>query len=119
MHMRGEPRTMQQEPRYDDVALDVLDASRARVAACEAAGMPRANIVVDPGIGFGKTLEHNPPLFASLAVFHATGCAILLGVSRKSFIGRVSRDEPPQQRLAGSIAGALWGAAAAYRFTGS
>ena len=111
MHMAGEPRTMQQEPRYDDVALDVLDYLEARVAACEAAGMSRANIVVDPGIGFGKhPVEHNPPLLRRIAVLHATGCAILLGLSRKSFIGRVSRDEPPQQRLAGSIAGALWGA---------
>ena len=111
MHMAGEPRTMQAAPRYDDVALDVLDYLDARVAACEAAGIARARIAVDPGIGFGKhPLEHNPPLLRRIALLHATGCAVLLGLSRKSFIGRVSRGEPPSQRLGGSVAGALWGA---------
>jgi dihydropteroate synthase len=111
MHMAGEPRTMQQAPRYDDVALDVLDYLEARVAACEGAGIPRGRIAVDPGIGFGKhPIEHNLPLLRRIGVLHATGCAILLGLSRKSFIGRVSRDEPPRERVAGSVAGALWGA---------
>lgn len=110
MHMVGEPRTMQQAPRYDDVALDVLDYLEARIAACEAAGIPRQRIAVDPGMGFGKhPIDHNLPLLRRIALLHATGCPILLGVSRKSFIGRVSRGEPPAERLGGSIAGALWG----------
>ena len=110
MHMAGEPRTMQQAPHYNDVALDVLDYLEARVAACEAAGIPRDRIVVDPGMGFGKhPIDHNLPPLRRIALLHATGCGILLGLSRKSFIGRVSRNEPPAERVAGSVAGALWG----------
>jgi dihydropteroate synthase len=111
MHMAGEPRTMQAAPHYDNVALDVLDYLEARIGACVAAGIDRASIVVDPGIGFGKhPVDHNLPLLRRLALFHATGCGILLGLSRKSFIGRVSRNEPPAERVEGSVAGALWGA---------
>jgi dihydropteroate synthase len=111
MHKAGEPRTMQEAPRYDDVALDVLDYLEARIAACETAGIARSRICVDPGIGFGKhPIEHNLPLLRRLALLHATGCGVVLGVSRKGFIGRVSRDEEPPRRVAGSIAGALWGA---------
>lgn len=111
MHMAGEPRTMQQAPHYDDVALDVLDYLEARIAACEAAGIERRRIAVDPGIGFGKDMiRHNLPLLRRIALLHGTGCPIYLGLSRKSFIGRVSRNEPAQERVAGSIAGALWGA---------
>jgi dihydropteroate synthase len=110
MHMAGEPRTMQEAPRYDDVALDVLAYLEARVAACEAAGISRSRIAVDPGIGFGKhPIEHNLPLLRRIALLHATGCAVLLGLSRKQFIGRVSRDEPADERIAGSVAGVLWG----------
>jgi dihydropteroate synthase len=101
---------MQQAPRYDDVALDVFDYLAARVAACEQAGIPRARLAVDAGIGFGKhPLDHNLPLLRRIALLHGTGCAVLLGLSRKSFIGRVSRQEPPADRVAGSVAGALWG----------
>jgi dihydropteroate synthase len=110
MHMAGEPRTMQAAPHYDNVALDVLDYLEARIAACVAAGIDRARIAVDPGIGFGKhPVDHNLPLLRRIALLHATGCGILLGLSRKSFIARVSRDEPPAERIAGSVAGALWG----------
>jgi len=111
MHKAGEPRTMQEAPRYDDVALDVLDYLEARIAACEAAGIARGRILIDPGIGFGKhPIAHNLPLLRRLALLHATGCGIVLGLSRKAFIGRVSRDEKAPERVAGSIAGALWGA---------
>jgi len=111
MHMAGEPRTMQDAPRYDDVAMDVLAYLEARVAVCEAAGIERSRIAVDPGIGFGKhPTGHNLPLLRRIALLHATGCAVVLGLSRKQFIGRVSRDEPARGRLAGSLAGALWGA---------
>jgi len=111
MHMLGDPRTMQRDPRYDDVTLAVYDHLAERVAACEAAGIPRARICVDPGIGFGKTAAHNLELVARLAAFHGLGCPVLLGVSRKSFIGRLSRGEPPKQRLPGSLAATLAGLA--------
>jgi dihydropteroate synthase len=107
MHMGGDPRTMQRDPRYDDVTLDVLDHLDARIAACEAAGIARERIAVDPGIGFGKTLAHNLVLLARLAAFHGLGAAVLVGVSRKSFIARASRGEVPEARLPGSLAAAL------------
>ena len=111
MHMQGEPGTMQDAPRYDDVVTDVFDYLESRTQACEAAGIDRSRLIVDPGIGFGKTTGHNLDLLEGLAVFQALGVPVLLGASRKRFIGaldpRVSRDE----RLGGSIAAALAGAA--------
>jgi len=109
MHMRGEPRTMQADPRYADAPLDVYDYLAERVQACEAAGIARARIAVDPGIGFGKTVSHNLEILDRLALYHGIGCALALGVSRKSFIGRLSSGEPPKERLAGSLAAALAG----------
>ncbi|HSR72046.1 MAG TPA: dihydropteroate synthase, partial [Kiloniellales bacterium] len=111
MHMRGEPRTMQADPVYDDAPRDIYDWLAARIAACEAAGIPRARIAIDPGIGFGKTVEHNLQILARLALFHGLGCVVLLGVSRKSFIGRLSQGEPPKERVPGSLAAALAGLA--------
>ncbi|MGH6991032.1 MAG: dihydropteroate synthase, partial [Stellaceae bacterium] len=109
MHMKGEPRTMQRTPSYDDVALDVLDYLEGRIAACEAAGIPRARIMIDPGIGFGKDMiAHNLPLLRRIALLHATGCGVLVGLSRKSFIGRLSDGAAPKDRVPGSLAGALW-----------
>src|SRR5262249_35587664 len=89
---------------------DVYDALGARIAACEAAGIPRSRLIVDPGIGFGKTLAHNGALLGALSIFHGLGCAIMLGASRKSFIGRLS-GAGPARRLPGSLAAALAGAA--------
>ena len=109
MHMQGEPQTMQKAPHYEDVALDVYDWLAARIEACEAAGIARARIAVDPGIGFGKTLSHNLQLLEQLALFHGLGCPIVLGVSRKSFIGKLSSEETAKQRLPGSLAAALAG----------
>jgi len=109
MHMRGEPRTMQRDPVYDDAPLDVFDHLEARVAACAEAGVPPARIAVDPGIGFGKTVAHNLQILDRLALYQGLGCAVLLGVSRKSFIARLSRDEPAKARLPGSLAAALAG----------
>jgi len=103
MHMRGEPRTMQQAPRYDDVVAEVLAFLEERVAACEAAGIPRERIILDPGFGFGKTLDHNLALFRALPRFAATGLPVLVGVSRKSMIGQVL-EVPVAERLAGSLA---------------
>lgn len=111
MHMQGEPQTMQREPHYDDAPLDVYDVLATRVAACEAAGIPRARIAVDPGIGFGKTVAHNLRILDQLAVFHGLGCAVVLGVSRKSFIGRLAGAKTAKARLPGSLAGALAGVA--------
>jgi dihydropteroate synthase len=109
MHMQGEPATMQDDPRYDDVLLDVYDHLAARVAACVAAGIPRGRIAVDPGIGFGKTFAHNMRLMRNLALFHGLGCAVLLGASRKGFLGRLAGGAPADQRLPASLAAVLAG----------
>ncbi|NYZ13575.1 dihydropteroate synthase [Azospirillum sp. RWY-5-1] len=109
MHMLGEPGTMQQDPRYVDAALDVYDWLEERVAACTAAGIPLERICVDFGIGFGKTVAHNLTILRHTALYHALGCAVLVGVSRKSFVGRLSRGEPPKQRVPGSLAAGLEG----------
>ncbi|MBP2232006.1 dihydropteroate synthase [Azospirillum agricola] len=107
MHMLGEPGTMQANPQYADAALDVFDWLEERVARCAAAGVPPEHIAVDPGIGFGKTVEHNLSILRHTALYHALGCAVLIGLSRKAFIGRLSRGEPPRERLAGSLAAGL------------
>jgi dihydropteroate synthase len=113
MHMQGEPRTMQAEPRYDDVVADVADFLAVRAHAAMAAGVAREKIWLDPGVGFGKhMIRHNLPLLAGLERIVALGFPVLLGVSRKSFIGRLDGGAEPDARLGGSIAGALWGAAA-------
>ncbi len=104
MHAQGTPETMQLDPRYDDVTLDVYDFLAERVAALGALGIARSRIVVDPGIGFGKTLEHNLELLRNLALFHGLGCPILLGVSRKRFIGTIGGAELARARMPGSIA---------------
>jgi dihydropteroate synthase len=109
MHMQGEPRTMQQDPTYRDAPLDIYDFFAARLAACTAAGIDPARIALDPGIGFGKRDPHNLAILAELALYHGLGCVLLLGVSRKSFIGRLSRGEDASYRLAGSLAAALAG----------
>ena len=111
MHAQGDPETMQEDPRYDDVLLDVYDFLAAQVKMLEAAGLPRARIIVDPGIGFGKRVGHNLALLAGLSLFHSLGCAILLGVSRKGFIGKLGNAPAPQDRAPGSIAAGLAGVA--------
>ena len=111
MHAQGVPASMQDDPRYGDVLLDVYDALAARLARAEALGIDRAQIVLDPGIGFGKTLEHNLALLRGLSLFHGLGCALLLGTSRKRFIGSIGRAAEPQDRAPGSIATALAGVA--------
>ncbi len=108
MHMQGDPRTMQVDPRYDDAARDVCSWLGARVDACVAAGIPRTRIAVDPGLGFGKTLAHNLRILSHLDLYRPLACALLVGVSRKSFIGRLSGNEPPRERLPGSLAAALF-----------
>ena len=107
MHAQGDPATMQRDPRYDDVLLDVYDYLAERIAALEAQGIPRENIIADPGIGFGKTLEHNLALLARLSLFHSLGVPILLGASRKRFIGTIGGGAAGEDRAPGSIAVAL------------
>jgi len=109
MHMPGDPRTMQDNPSYTLASLDVLEYLAARVEACLAAGIPRERIVVDPGIGFGKRSAHNLDVIMRLALFHALGCGVLLGLSRKGLIGDVGGGLPPKERMPGSVAGALYG----------
>lgn len=110
MHAQGTPATMQNDPRYDDVLLDVYDALAAHVAAAEAAGIARARIIVDPGIGFGKTAAHNLALIRGLSLFHGLGLPILLGASRKRFIGTIGGAGRPEDRAPGGIAVTLAGA---------
>lgn len=110
MHHQGTPETMQKEPAYGDVLIEVYDWLEARVAAAELAGIDRAKIVVDPGIGFGKTLAHNLRLLNGLALFHGLGCAVMLGTSRKRFIGALSNEAGVGERLGGSVALAVKGA---------
>lgn len=111
MHAQGDPQTMQEAPRYDDVLLDVYDHLAERVAAAEAAGIARERIVVDPGIGFGKTLEHNLALLEGMSLFHGLGCPILLGASRKRFVGTLGDAPEARDRMPGSVAVALAGLA--------
>lgn len=107
MHAQGDPRTMQDAPAYDDVLLDVHDFLEGRITAAEAAGIPRGRILVDPGIGFGKTVAHNLALIRGLAILHGLGCGILFGASRKRFIGTIGEAPEATERMPGSIAVAL------------
>lgn len=106
MHMQGEPRSMQTDPQYRDVVTDIKEYLAARVAACEAVGIARDRLVIDPGFGFGKTLQHNLTLLARLQAFGDLGLPVLAGISRKSMIGAITGREVAD-RLAGSIAAAL------------
>jgi dihydropteroate synthase len=103
MHMRGEPRTMQADPQYESVVTDVREFLDGRIAACEAAGIPRERICVDPGIGFGKRPQHNLALLAALDRLADPGIPVLVGVSRKSLLGIIT-GRPTGERLAGSVA---------------
>jgi dihydropteroate synthase len=107
MHAQGDPEVMQEHPEYQNVLLDVYDFLAARIAVAEAAGISRTQILVDPGIGFGKTQAHNLALLQRISLFHALGCGVLLGVSRKGFIGRIGNAPEARDRAPGSIAVAL------------
>ena len=106
MHMRGTPQTMQDEPRYDDVVGEIFEFLRARVLAAEAAGIAKERIVIDPGFGFGKTLEHNLELLRELGRFNAVGAVVLAGLSRKGMLGRITGRDV-SERIHASIAAAL------------
>ena len=108
MHMQGMPETMQQSPSYQDVAEEVLRYLNERVAACEAAGIARARLVLDPGFGFGKTLPHNIALMQHLgSLLRGSGLPLLIGVSRKRMIGDLSGEQDAAARVHGSVAAAL------------
>lgn len=107
MHAQGAPKTMQDAPSYEDVLLDVYDYLEARIQMAEAAGIPRARIMIDPGIGFGKRPEHNLLLLQNISLFHALGCVILLGASRKKFIGDITGTASAKDRTFGSVAVAI------------
>lgn len=107
MHAQGDPRSMQDDPRYDDVLTDVFDYLEARIEACIRAGIARTRLIVDPGIGFGKTLQHNLELMAGLSLFQGLGVPVLLGASRKSFIGKLTGETVAAERVMGSVGAAL------------
>lgn len=110
MHAKGDPKTMQQNPRYDNVLLEVFDTLAQRIDLCLRAGIALERIIVDPGIGFGKTLDHNLELLAGLSLLHGLGTPILLGASRKGMIGTLTGAIDPSERMPGSVATALAGA---------
>lgn len=111
MHAQGDPATMQDDPVYENVLLDVYDFLEQQLQMLEGQGIPRARVLVDPGIGFGKTLEHNLTLLQNLSLFHGLGAPILLGVSRKGFIGKLGQEPQADHRAPGSIAVGLAGLA--------
>jgi len=107
MHAQGEPKTMQDDPAYDDVALEVFDYLEARIEVCIAAGIARSRIAADPGLGFGKTLAHNLTLLANISLFHGLGVPLLVGASRKRFIRGLGQARDPRSREPGSHAAAI------------
>ncbi len=111
MHAQGDPKTMQDAPAYDDALLDVYDLLARRLEGAVAAGVPESRVVLDPGIGFGKTLEHNLQILRGLALYTTLGAPLLIGASRKRFIGALSGEADAARRAPGSIAAALWSAA--------
>jgi dihydropteroate synthase len=108
MHMRGEPATMQEDPTYEDVVAEVRAYLEDRIEAAVAAGIERGHLCADPGIGFGKATEHNLAVLRSIGAFRELGVPILVGASRKRFLGELSGTDDPTDRLEGSIAAAVW-----------
>ncbi len=117
MHAQGTPETMQSDPSYDNVLLDIYDWLEARIEAAVAAGIARSNIIVDPGIGFGKTMRQNLALLRGVALFHGLGCPLMLGTSRKRFVGTLSGEDEAARRMPGSVGTALAGVAKGVQIT--
>ena len=111
MHMLGEPKTMQVDPRYDNVVTEVRDFLADRIGAAVAAGVPRDHLCVDPGIGFGKNLQHNLSLLRAIATFERLRVPVLVGASRKRFIGQLTGVDAPAERVEGSAGAVAWCAA--------
>jgi dihydropteroate synthase len=111
MHARGEPRTMQVNPTYENVVLDVFDELESFIAQAEASGLPRQMQLADPGIGFGKTYHHNLEILRCLSLYHGLGVALVVGASRKAFIGALTEEKTAKHRVFGSIGAAIAAAA--------
>jgi len=107
MHHQGAPETMQDDPRYGDVLVEVYDWLDDRISIAVEAGIDRGRILIDPGFGFGKNVGHNLELMNGLALFHSLGCPLVVGASRKRTIGALSGEAPADKRLGGSIAFAM------------
>jgi dihydropteroate synthase len=107
MHAQGDPKTMNDNPHYTDVTLDVFDFLEQRIRDCVAAGIPKSRLIADPGIGFGKHLHHNVAVLNAMSLYHGLGVPVLLGASRKKIIGQLCNVESPGDRVPGSIAAAL------------
>jgi len=107
MHAQGDPKIMQRDPVYVDAALDIYDWLESRIVACESAGISRDLLVVDPGIGFGKTLAHNLATLQQTTLFHGLGVAVMIGLSRKSFMTKLTGEKTAARRVAGSLGGAV------------
>jgi dihydropteroate synthase len=112
MHMQGDPTTMQDEPRYDDVVTDVKDFLAGRIGAAVAGGVPRDRLCADPGIGFGKTTAHNLALLHDISAFRELRVPVLVGVSRKRFLGELTGVSEPAERREGTAGAVAWCAAA-------
>lgn len=113
MHMQGNPQTMQNNPEYRNIVHEIMEFFVQRISACEKAGIDRKRLILDPGIGFGKTLVHNLEIIRNIDRFHELGCPVLIGASRKSFIARIEEDDGScasheSERKGGSLAAALW-----------
>jgi dihydropteroate synthase len=111
MHMLGDPKTMQDDPRYDDVVAEVHEFLRERIEAAVFAGIPEERVCIDPGIGFGKTVDHNLALLRAVPALRMLGAAVMVGASRKGFIGTLTGVDDPAARLEGSLAVAVLAAA--------
>ncbi|NCT41186.1 MAG: dihydropteroate synthase [Alphaproteobacteria bacterium] len=109
MHSQGTPQDMQDNPQYNNVLDDVYAYLKSRIEFCNTHRIDTGNLIIDPGIGFGKTLEHNLLLLRNISIFHDFGVPVMLGTSRKSFISALSQGEPPDERIGGSLSSALWG----------
>ncbi len=110
MHSRGTPKTMRTMTHYIDLIMDVFDDLRARIEACLTAGITRENLLIDPGLGFAKKPDQSVDLLRGMAHFHALGCPVLIGASRKSFVGKLAGSTVTEELLSGSLAAAMWAA---------
>ncbi|GJL84969.1 MAG: dihydropteroate synthase [Micavibrio sp.] len=116
MHKQGNPQDMQKNPRYNNAVEDIFHYLQQRIELCETHRIASTMVVADPGIGFGKTVQDNVLILRNIKRFHDLGVPIMLGVSRKSFIGKISNDEPPEERIPGSLSAALWGLSQGVQF---
>ncbi len=109
MHMQGKPQTMQKNPSYNNVVEDIFQYLQQRIKVCETRRIETKMLVCDPGLGFGKTLEHNLTILRNIKRFHDLGVPIMLGASRKSFLGKIAGTDSMEERISGSVSVALWG----------